>query len=351
VEDEIRDQSAVAAKLAVISQVWRSGRIESVHLGAAAVADASGRLLARAGDPSLSTYLRSAAKPVQLAAMLKAGLERVLPLTGAELALCAASHGGEPGHVELVSRLLSRGGLGEHDLSCGAAWPLDGEAARQLHRSGRQATALHNNCSGKHAAMLLTCRANDWPLASYTAPEHPLQQMITAEVAALAGSAPGVGVDGCGVPTFYLPLYAAARMTAALMERAESEELAHRVIAAMTAHPWFTSGSQRLPYQLMQAVPQLLAKEGAEGFFVVGIPRQRSPWGRAVALAMKVLDGAGEEARGREPGVLAALVSLDVLSKGERELLHARANPPIHNSPGEVVGEVRGVLRLEPAGE
>ncbi len=333
----------------VISEVWRSGRIESVHLGAAAVVDASGRLLARAGDPSLSTYLRSAAKPVQLTAMLAAGLERFLPLTPAELAVCAASHGGEPGHVELVSRLLRRGGLGEHDLRCGAAWPLDGEAARQLLRLGRQATPLYNNCSGKHTAMLLTCRANDWPLASYQAPDHPLQKIIMAEVAAMAGGVPGVGVDGCGVPTFYLSLHAAARMTAALIERADSEEAARRVVAAMTNHPWFTSGSQRLAYQLMQAVPQLLAKEGAEGFFVVGIPRQRSPWGRAVALAVKVLDGAGEEARGREPGVLAALTSLGVLSQRERGLLQARANPPVHNSPGDVVGEVRGVLRLEPA--
>lgn len=346
-EDGIRSQNDVNAGLTVVSEVWRSGRVESVHLGAAAVADAAGRLLACAGDPSLASYLRSAAKPVQLAAMLEAGLERLLPLSPAELALCAASHGGEPGHVQLASRLLSRGGLSESDLRCGAAWPLDGEAARRLLRSGDQPTALHNNCSGKHAAMLLTCRANGWPEASYEAFEHPLQKMIAAEVESMAGTVAAVGVDGCGVPTFYLSVHAAARMTAVLMERAESDGIAQRVVAAMSAHPWLTSASQRLPYHLMRVVPQLLAKEGAEGFFVVGIPRQRSPWARAVALAMKVIDGAGEEARGREPGVLAALISLDVLSKDERKLLHMWLNPPILNSPGDVVGEVRGVMRLE----
>lgn len=336
--------------LAVVSEVWRSGRVESIHLGAAAVADGCGRLVAHAGDPTLSSYLRSAAKPVQLAVMLTLGLERLVRLAPSELALCAASHGGEPGHVELVRALLNRGQIAESDVRCGPAMPLDGEATQELQRSGRGATILHNNCSGKHAAMLLTCRANGWPLAGYERLEHPLQMAIAAAVESMAGVAPGIGVDGCGVPTFFLPLCAAARMTAALMEQAESEGAARRVVGAMTANPWYTSGSQRLPYHLMRAVPHLLAKEGAEGFFVVGIPRERSPWARPVALAMKVLDGAGEGARGREPGVLAALVSLGVLSESEQDLVRERINPRIHNAPGDAVGEVRGALRLETAG-
>ncbi len=335
--------------LAVVSEAWRSGRVESVHLGAAAVADRDGVLLARAGDPALATYLRSAAKPIQLEVMLRLGLEGQVSWQPEELAVCAASHGGEAGHVELVQRVLARAGLGEGELRCGEAMPLDIEAARELLRTGRAITALHNNCSGKHAAMLLTCRANSWPLGTYAHRDHPLQEAIIASVQELAGVAPGVGVDGCGVPTFFLPLHAAARMIAALMERAESGGAARRVVEAMTGNPWYTSGSRRFPFALMRAVPHLLAKEGAEGFFVVGIPRNRSPWSRPVALAVKVLDGGGEEARGREPGVLAALRSLDVLTGQECASLREWANPVRFNSPGDAVGEVRGTLRLEPA--
>ncbi len=337
-------------RLAVVSEVWRSGRIESVHLGAAAVTDGEGTLLACAGDPALATYLRSAAKPVQLEAMLRLGLERHVHLEPHELAVCAASHGGEARHVEVVQRLLARAGLGEGELRCGAAMPLDPEAAQAVLRSGRAFTPLHNNCSGKHAAMLLTCRANDWPLHTYTRPDHPLQEAIVVAVEELAGVAPGVGVDGCGVPTFFLPLHAAARMIAKLMERAESAGEARRVLEAMTRNPWYTSGSRRLPYALMRAVPQLLAKEGAEGFFVVGIPRARSPWGRPVALALKVLDGGGEAVRGREPGVMSALKSLQLLTKSECQQLREWLDPVAFNSPGDAVGEVRGTLRLEPIG-
>lgn len=342
--------AGVVTSLAVVSQVWRSGRIESMHLGAAAVADGNGAVLARAGDPSLATYLRSAAKPVQLATMLRLGLERHVSLSPQELAVCAASHGGEAGHMQLVSNLLRRAGLGEEYLRCGAAMPLDPEAARELLESARSATALHNNCSGKHAAMLLTCRANGWPLDTYPDHNHPLQRAVTASVKEFAGVAPAVGVDGCGVPTFFLPLYAAARMVAALMEHAEGGGEARRVVEAMTANPWYTSGSRRFPYALMRAVPELLAKEGAEGFFVVGIPRQRSPWGRPVALSLKVLDGGGEAARGREPGVLAALTSLGVVTERERESLHEWVNPITFNVPGDAVGEVKGTLRLESTG-
>lgn len=338
------------AGLAVVSEVWRSGRVESVHLGAAAAVDARGTLLARAGDPALSSYLRSAAKPVQLAVMLSLGLERLVRLDPPEVALCAASHGGEPGHVELVQSLLDRGGLNGSEVRCGAAMPLDADAAKELVRSGKQVTALHNNCSGKHAAMLLTCLANGWPLATYAHRDHPLQQAITASVEELAGTAPGVGVDGCGVPTFFLSLHAAARMIAVLMERAENEGAVRRVVQAMTANPWYTSGSQRLPYILMKAVPQLLAKEGAEGYFVVGIPRERSRWARPVGLAVKVLDGGGEAARGREPGVLGALRSLEVLTGHECGLLHKWAHPVTYNSPGDPVGEVKGVFKLELVG-
>lgn len=323
--------------------------MESRHLGAAVVADASGRVLAHAGPGQLATYLRSAAKPFQLLTMLELGLERTLTLGGEELAICAASHGGEPGHVLVVRSLLHRAGLGEELLQCGSHWPLEEPARDALLREGASAPLpIHNNCSGKHTAMLVTSAVNGWPLATYLAPDHPLQARIEGVVGAMAGERPGIGVDGCGVPTYFLSLAGTARAVAALMVRAQEEGAARRVVRAMTGHPWYTSGTHRLAYLLMEACPGLLAKEGAEGFFEVGIPADRSPWGLPVGFALKVLDGAGEGARGREPAVASALLSLGVVRAEERSAVGALAAPPLRNVAGRVIGEVRGVLQLRP---
>lgn len=295
----------------------------------------------------MSTYLRSAAKPFQLLAMLEMGLGNSLSLDAHELAVCAASHGGEGGHVLTVRRLLTRSGLGEAMLQCGGHWPLEDAARDELLRAGlREPLPIHNNCSGKHTAMLLTCVANGWPLEAYLEPDHPLQKRIESRMADLAGEAPGVGVDGCGVPTFYHSLAGTARAVAVLMAEATRGGAAGSVVAAMTSHPWYTSGTHRLGYLLMKACPGLLAKEGAEGFFVVGIPSDRSPWGVPVGLALKVADGAGECARGREPAVASALLSLGVARHDEQGAVEALAAPPLCNVAGRVIGEIRGVLRF-----
>lgn len=337
----------MSAQTVVLTEVVRSGRVESRHVGAAVVVDAEGRVLAAAGSLALATYLRSAAKPFQLLSMLEHGLEDVVPLRPEELAVCAASHGGEPDHVRVVRGLLARAGLDEALLRCGAHWPLEDAARNALLLDGvPRPLPVHNNCSGKHTAMLLTCTACGWPLDTYLQPDHPLQACIEERLAGLAGVRPGIGVDGCGVPTYHLSLASTARAVARLMEAARHEGLPQRVVGAMTGRPWFTSGSHRLAYLLMRACPGLLAKEGAEGFFEVGIPAERSPWGRPVGLTLKVRDGAGEAARGREPAVASALLSLGVVREEERAAVEALAAPPLLNVAGRVIGEVRGVLRL-----
>lgn len=326
------------------TEILRSGRLESWHLGAAVVSDADGTVLAAAGDPGLKTYLRSAAKPLQLVEMLDSGLERSVALEEAELAVCAASHGGEPGHVACVRSLMARAGLHEDLLRCGAHPPLDHEAAEALVRQGEAPHAVHNNCSGKHAAMLLTARSNGWDEASYLLPEHPLQQRIAARVGAMVGAAPEIGVDGCGVPTFYVSLRGAATMIARLMALAAEGGNASRVVTSMTSLPWYTSASHRGAFRLMTSLPGVLAKEGAEGFFVIGLCEERSPWRRPVGLAFKVSDGAGEEARGRDVAVAAALLGLDVARVDEREALRELTTRTMLNAAGRPIGEIRGVL-------
>lgn len=336
-----------AMRAVSVCEVTRSGRVESVHLGCAAIADSGGSLLAQAGDASLRTYVRSAAKPIQLLAMLEAGLDPGNSLDSRSLAIMAASHGGEPGHVDLVRSLLDKAGLESRDLRCGPAEPLENSASRRLLQQGTPADSVHNNCSGKHTAMLWTCRHRGWPTSAYLEPNHPLQQSITSRVAELAGEEPQLGIDGCSVPTFFLSVAAAARMMARFSELAERPGPAARVFSAMTQQPWFTSGTSRLPYLLMAGAPGLLAKEGAEGFFVVGIPADRSPWGRAAGFAMKVLDGSGEGQRGREPGVVSALMAAGVLSSHEVARLKHLSRPPLTNASGRVVGETVGTLLLK----
>ena len=152
------------APLPVVARVLRGGRIESQHRGAVAVVDEAGRLVAFQGDPELPVYLRSTAKPFQAMPLLAAGGERAFRLGDDEIALLCASHGGEPRHVRVALRMLARGGFRASDLECGADLPMDPASARALVRRGERPSALHNNCSGQHAGLLLACRLLGYPV-------------------------------------------------------------------------------------------------------------------------------------------------------------------------------------------
>lgn len=305
--------------------------------------------MASLGDPGLATFLRSAAKPFQaLPLVLAGGVERY-GLDAADLALVCASHAGRPEHVERAASLLARGGFGEDDLLCGAHVPYDEEAAAALRAAGRAPSALHNNCSGKHAGMLLACRLRGFPTAGYVAPEHPLQREILGWVGKLAGLEPsriGQGVDGCSAVSFHLPLSAAARAYAALADPAavalpaEVQAALARIAAAMTGAPEMVAGRGRFTTRLMEVTGgRLLAKEGAEAFYAVAV---RGPV--ALGMALKVGDG-GE--RCRDGVVLDALRQMGSLSGEEFTALASFYRPPLLNVRGVAVGEVVPDLELE----
>ena len=192
----------------VVAEVVRSGLVESWHRGAIAGLAADGTQVISAGATGVPFFPRSANKPLQATAMLRAGLE----LDGELLALAAASHSGEDFHVDGVRKILSGAGLTEADLGCPPSWPLDTEAARRVIARGEGMSRIRMNCSGKHAAMLATCVVNGWPTGSYLDPQHPLQQVIRSTVEELAGQqAAATGVDGCGAPLFALTLAGLAR--------------------------------------------------------------------------------------------------------------------------------------------
>jgi len=275
-------------------EVERGGVVESVHTGHVVVLDADGGTRLSLGDPRQPVFARSSLKPLQAAGMLAAGLE----LEPAELALATASHSGSPLHLRLIEQLLAAGGLSEQDLECPPALPIGIEEQREYLRSGQPERRLAMNCSGKHAAMLLTCLANGWVASGYLAREHPLQRALAGSVAELAGEpVAAVAVDGCGAPLFGLSLGGVARAYQRLATGADQ-----RIADAMRSHPELVGGQGRAATVLMQRVGGLIAKDGAEGCFAAALPD-------GGAIALKIDDGA---ARAADIAVARALTYLGV---------------------------------------
>jgi L-asparaginase II len=253
--------------------VRRGERVESEHRVAYAVADATGRLLEAAGDVDRAVFPRSAIKPLQALALLESGAVERFAVTKPELALACASHSGEPEHVALVQAWLARLGLDPSALECGAHPPLHEPSAQRLAAAGLKPERVHNNCSGKHAGMLTVARHLGAPLAGYILPEHPVQRLIADILRALTGLAvlPDPAIDGCGVPTWPIPL---GRLAAAMARFADPAGLpagraqaCARVQAAMLAHPYLVAGSDRPCTEIMTVAPHILIKTGAEGVY------------------------------------------------------------------------------------
>ena len=307
----------------VVAEVVRSGFTESWHRGAVAGLSVDGTQVISFGQTGVPFFPRSANKPLQAAAMLRGGLD----LDGELLALAAASHSGEDFHVEGVRKILSGAGLSEDDLRCPPSWPLDTQTACRLIARGQGESRIRMNCSGKHAAMLATCAANGWPTAGYLAPDHPLQQGIRRTVEQLAGErVTATGVDGCSAPLLALTLAGLARAFRALVLSAPGTS-ERRVADAMRAYPQWTSGTRRDERMLMDAVPGLLVKAGAEGVAAFAFADGRSG-------AVKIDDGM---ARGRTPVTVAALRLLGAV------VPDALATVPVIGGEAEV-GAVRAVI-------
>jgi L-asparaginase II len=337
------------ARLAVVT---RNDLQESWHFGAVAVVAPGGRLVAAAGDPGLETFVRSAAKPWQAMPLLRAGGRERFRLSDADVALICSSHSGTDAHAARAAALLERGGFAVADLLCGAQEPYDAATAEAMRSRGERPDALRNNCSGKHAGMLLACRAQGFAGAEYTAPSHPLQRQILACAARFCGiavEAIGIGIDGCSAPALRAPLAAAARGYAALADpeaagiEAQEGELAGQVVRAMTAAPEMVAGPGRFTSRLMEATGgRVLGKEGAEGFYAVAV---RGPV--ALGVALKVADG-GE--RCRDGIVIDVLRQLGSLSAGEARELAEYHRPPVRNRVGRIVGEIVPDVELVAAG-
>ncbi|KOV64120.1 asparaginase [Streptomyces sp. MMG1121] len=314
---------------APVAHLVRDGVVEGIHYGSVVVLGADGRVDFQLGDIEAAFYPRSAIKPVQAVAMLRAGL----PLDGELLSLAAASHSGEERHLAGTRRILELAGLTEDDLRNVPDMPFDPVVRDVWIREGRLPDRLAQNCSGKHAAMLWTAKLNDWSLPDYLDPAHPLQQAVQEIVEDLTGQRVArVTVDGCGAPLFSISLHGLARAVARIASAAPGTPEA-RVADAMREHAEMASGSGRDVAALMRAVPGLLAKDGFEGVQVAALPDGR-------AVAVKIADGAN---RARVPVAAAALARAGV----DPESLTEFAGEPLLGG-GKPVGCVRAVRALDP---
>ncbi|MEO6595205.1 MAG: asparaginase [Planctomycetota bacterium] len=333
----------------VLATALRSGRVESWHRGAVAVYHAGEPILA-IGDVDGPIFARSAVKPLQALPFLERGLAERLQLPAEELAVMCASHDGTPVHTAAVRSFLARGGLREEQLGCGPHAPFDQASRLELLRTGEKPSKVHNNCSGKHTGFLHLAQACGDDLAGYLDPGCKSQQEVNAAVAAMA-DLPGpveVGLDGCGAPTFVLPLAALAKAFCRLANPqglgAVRAAACQRILDAAGRAPALLAGEQRFCTALLRAWPgRVFAKNGAEGVYAVALApdAQRRRWPGALGIAIKIDDGAE---RGYQPVIVDLLIWLGALSAELPAAAAAFHHLAIHNTQHKLVGSVQCVF-------
>jgi L-asparaginase II len=318
----------------VIAEVTRGQIVESTHRGAWVVCDASGVITLTSGSISTQVYPRSAIKAFQCLPLIVSGAADRFKLSDEEIALCCSSHNGEPEHVRVARSILRKCGADETSFECGAHAPTDKRANEDLIRQGDKPLAVHNNCSGKHAGMIaLATHLGVSPL-NYTHLNHSVQQRIVdtiAEHCEVDMAAAPVGIDGCSVPNWALPLKNIAMGFAKLTSHHHAA--GHRMISAVRAHPFMVAGTGRFDTEIMQEIPRLFIKVGAEGVYCGCVPHAQ------LGFALKIDDGAS---RGSEVAIAAALSRLDCWTDAERAALKMRSVQPLTNWRKIHVGDIRG---------
>ena len=312
----------------LIVEVTRGDRIESWHEVDAVVVDPLGRLVGSWGEPHRAVLPRSALKPIQALPLVDTGAADAFGLTDTELALACASHQGEHKHEEAVTAWLSRLPGGTNSLACGAHLPLSEEAGQALATSGRPPTAVHNNCSGKHAGFLTVIAHLGFEVDGYLDPEHPLHvDHVTPAIEQNCGvdlAAVRPGIDGCGIPVWPVALDRLANGWAALGESTAGSS-SHRLLSAMRAEPFMVAGTGRACTRFIgTATGGTVAKAGAEGVFCAVVPDEH------IGLALKARDGGARAAEAATTWLLANLGHLD-----------AEPSQMLLNRAGRPVGEVR----------
>lgn len=318
-------------------EVHRGPLVESRHAGRVAVARDDGSMVFVWGDAATPVYPRSAIKALQALPLVESGAADAYGFDDAALALACASHNGAAEHVAVADRMLACAGVGPDDLGCGAHWPYEQSSLIALARSGGTPSALHNNCSGKHAGFLALARRRGHPLAGYVTADHPVQVEVRGAVEAMTGAALGTdvcGTDGCSIPTYAIPLdrlaLAFARFGTGRGLPAQRAEAARRLRVAVAAHPDMVAGEGRFCTRVMRHLgARAFVKTGAEGVFCASLPDL------GLGIALKCDDGAMRAAEVMVAAVIAAALRLN----GDPDL-GAFVAPAIRNWNGIETGRI-----------
>ncbi|HZC57713.1 MAG TPA: asparaginase [Xanthobacteraceae bacterium] len=328
----------------VVVEVTRGPLVESRHRAAVALADATGKMMLAVGDVAAPVFPRSAIKVFQALPLVEEGAADRYGFGDEELALACASHSGEPAHVAGVERMLGAAGLDASALRCGAHWPLSQPAAHTLAKTGAP-SALHNNCSGKHAGFLCVACAAGLDHADYWRPQHPVQRKVRAVIEDFTGavlSDDRCAIDGCSVPTWAIPLENLARGFAKFANgqglAPARAATAARLRDACARKPWHIAGTGRFCTEIMQIFgARVFVKTGAEGVYCGALPEQ------GLGIAVKCDDGAGRAAQAIVAAIIARFLPID---DTERAALAPFVQPVLRNWNGLEVGAVRVI---EPA--
>ena len=383
----------------IICEVLRSSQKEdvpeSLHRGHIAVVDGEGKLIFSAGNPSFQTFARSVLKPFQLVSVIESGAADYFSFSEKELAIMAGSHSGSAAHLEVVQGILAKIGLDENALECGTHQPRDSEQSRLINEGKRHLCQLHNNCSGKNSGMLSICRKNGWDYKDYKSLSHKLQQYVLGKVREILELPPledmTFAIDGCGVPTPYLPIRVFAMGFARLAredgtsrggtirdDRSREganqgdasreganqgdtsreganqgdasgqggnfpcKESLGRVRKVMAECPEMVAGEGRVCTAIIRSTRgRVIAKGGGEGIYCVGDSE------RGIGVCLKIEDGS---ARAVAPAAIETMRQLGLLDGSQLEELREFRTTPVTNHSGRIVGEVRPCFTLEKCG-
>jgi L-asparaginase II len=323
----------------VLVEITRGSLVESRHRGAVAVADADGGTVLAIGDVATPIFPRSAVKALQALPLVESGAAERYGFGDEELALACASHSGEAAHVAGVTRMLAKAGLDAAALRCGAHWPIAQPALVALARTG-EPSALHNNCSGKHAGFLCVACAQGVDHANYWRPQHPVQRQVRAVLEHMTGatlSDDRRATDGCSVPTWAIPLQnlaqGFARFGTGRGLAPERARAAARLRAACAHRPWHVAGTGRFCTEIMELLgARVFAKTGAEGVYCGALPEQ------GLGIAVKCDDGAGRASQAIMAALIARFLPLDDAERAAHERF---AHPTLRNWNGFEIGALR----------
>jgi len=325
------------AKILAIAE--RNGIRESAHRGWIAITNSSGDLVVGTHEKFPPIFIRSSLKPIQALPFIFAGGLEKFSFTSEELALIMSSHSGEKVHTDLVLKIIEKTGIKQKDLQCGTHIPYSEKTAQELIKKGEEPSVLHCNCSGKHSGMLAVCLLNNWPKENYLDYAHPLQQEIRrhlTKILAVNADLLPWGVDGCGVPTYALPLEKLAELYAKMTEPEkfpqDYRDIFKLISSAIENNPYLIAGENRVDTLIMQSAPRkIISKIGGEAVLGVGLKEQK------LGIAIKIEDGSN---RPIIPVLLNCLKKINFNFSNVPELKKSEQTP-IFNNNKDIIGLIK----------